>query len=302
MGSGKNWTKNEVQYLINNWELKTDAEIAVELKRPIEGIISKRKRLGFYRSTKKYSFQDVINEFSKTDYELLSDRFDYYDAAQNTLKYICPRHRDKGVQTISLGHLQQGRGCYYCGRERTIAGHISDLNDNRYDKLCESKGLIHVDTKRIDGIIYVGYKCPIHPDTGVQYSRFHNMNRTFKNNFGCPICHSSKWENEIRDILNTLGVPFEAEKKFKNLKDKTYLRFDFYIPILNKIIEYDGIHHYSPFCFNGTSLESARRSFNDTQRRDQLKDDYCKQNHIPMLRIPYYEFNNAMNLIIDFLS
>lgn len=60
------------------------------------------------------------------------------------------------------------------------------------------------------------------------------------------------------------------------------LPFDFYIPKYNLIIEYDGFHHFYPV--NGWGGEEK---FKLTQENDAIKNKYCKENDITLLRIPY---------------
>lgn len=300
MGSGPNWKAEEVNFLKENYKEMTDEEISVILGRPSGSIAYKRKRLGLLRNNRKYTFDDVVKEFEKTDYELVSVASDYVDAAKNTIKYICPKHREKGIMTISLGHLQSGRGCYFCGREITENAHRIDLSDPRYRELCEAKNLIFKETTRINGKIYVGFVCPEHRDVGVQYMTYHNLNRNTRDNSGCAYCHSSKWENEIRHLLDKLGLRYVTQKVFEDLTDQKPLRFDFFLTEKRKAIEYDGRHHFEPICFNGISKEMAIEEFKETIKRDKMKDEYCLNNNIPLLRIPYYNFNNAESLIKEF--
>ena len=46
-------------------------------------------------------------------------------------------------------------------------------------------------------------------------------------------------EEKIITILKKEKVPFEREKTFKDLKHGLY-RYDFYLPSLNVLIEFDG--------------------------------------------------------------
>ena len=97
---------------------------------------------------------------------------------------------------------------------------------------------------------------------------------------GCPICKSSKGENEIFKILTEKNIRFEHHLKLENSK----LEFDFYLSELNIAIEYDGVQHFKPVNhFGGIS------TFKDQQRRDREKDKYCIDNGIKLIRIPYTE-------------
>lgn len=306
----KTWTDDEIRILEENYRSMTDTQISTLLgTHPTSGVKTKRQELGLTKDKahRKYSFDDVIDAFSKTDYILLSDKNDYINAAENTLRYLCPKHIDKGELKISLGHLLDGRGCYFCGREVTEQAHIlsSDQINKECKQICESKGFLYQGFERIDGKIYILYICPKHTDAGIQYMTKGNMNRP--NIVGCPYCMDtkkykfSKGEQEIEKYLVNQNIPYLRQYIFNDCKDINYLPFDFYLPTLNKCIEYDGQHHYKPVTFNGISIEEAEMNHKATIKHDKIKDKYCQSKNIELLRIPYYEFDNIFQLLQDFI-
>lgn len=91
----------------------------------------------------------------------------------------------------------------------------------------------------------------------------------------------SKEESKIIQILTINNIPFEQQKSFENCKDIRVLPFDFYVN--NKyIIEYDGVQHFESRAYFGGEEE-----FKITQEHDEIKNKYCKNNNIPLIRIPY---------------
>jgi hypothetical protein len=182
------WTEEEIKFIKDNYLAMSDNEISNYLgthsKNSVE---TKRKRLGllYPNNNRKYNFQTVLDEFAKTDYILLSDENDYKDAATNSLKYMCPRHMDKGVLTISLGHLQSGRGCYYCGRERAVKSRMIPLDKNKDKELCESHDFEYINTVRKNGKINIEFICNKHRELGNQYMTKYNMERNIN---GCKYC------------------------------------------------------------------------------------------------------------------
>ena len=44
---------------------------------------------------------------------------EFKESLNSKIDYICRKHKDKGIQHISVYHAMSGRGCYYCGREKT---------------------------------------------------------------------------------------------------------------------------------------------------------------------------------------
>jgi len=302
------WTDEELNYISNNYKLMSDEELSLNLgTRSKDSVATKRKRMGLIRSKRKYSFQDVVDEFAKTEYILLSTESDYVDAATNSIRYLCPKHLDKGEMKISLGHLQDGRGCYYCGREVTEKAHLinEEQNDQECREMCEKRGFEYKGSFKENGLIYIKYICPKHKLAGIQKMRKGNMNRD--NIIGCPYCFDtkkfifSKGEKKIKETLDSLNIDYLSQYTFNDCRDINALPFDYYLPKLNKCIEYDGQHHYFPVTFNGISYEQAEINHQSTLKHDIIKNDFCKKNNIDLLRIPYFEFKNIETLVRDFI-
>jgi very-short-patch-repair endonuclease len=65
-------------------------------------------------------------------------------------------------------------------------------------------------------------------------------------------------------------------------KSRRKLPFDFYLTDKKICIEYDGEQHYKPIeKFGGD------KSLNRVKKNDELKNQYCNQNGIKLIRIPY---------------
>lgn len=118
----------------------------------------------------------------------------------------------------------------------------------------------------------------------------------------CPRCRESRGEIAIRDVLSGEGIMYDAQKMLTDCRDKHMLPFDFAIynnrgvNILG-LIEYDGEQHFRPIEFFG-----GEKSFKATQRRDAIKTKYCADNGIPLLRIPYTEFDNIEAIVTEWLT
>ena len=114
----------------------------------------------------------------------------------------------------------------------------------------------------------------------------------FKNGRRCPKCKKSKGEIEISKILDLYNIKYEEEYRFENCKFKYTLPFDFYLPEYNTCIEYDWIQHfYIIEQFGGLD------GFISSKIRDTIKNIYCENNNIKLIRIPYWEFNNIETII-----
>jgi len=68
-----------------------------------------------YKNMFSKKYKNIKEEFIKRGYELVSK--EYVHSSQK-LDFICDKHIDKGIQTISWTHFNRGYGCKYCGYER----------------------------------------------------------------------------------------------------------------------------------------------------------------------------------------
>ena len=123
----------------------------------------------------------------------------------------------------------------------------------------------------------------------------------------CTVCQLSIGAREVVYSLKRLGVNFELEYIFEDCIYKRVLPFDF--AVLNDdssvkcLIEFDGEFHYKEAPFSNCTDKNLR-TFKFTKIRDEVKNKYCKDNNIPLLRIPYWERDNGNieTIIRNFLS
>lgn len=106
----------------------------------------------------------------------------------------------------------------------------------------------------------------------------------------CGCLHESKGNRKIKEILENADIKFIQEKRFSDLKfDNGYsARFDFYLPDYNTIIEYDGRQHF----IQGNGVFDNKEKFTQTQEHDSIKNQYCKEHNITIIRIPYTHYYN----------
>lgn len=101
---------------------------------------------------------------------------------------------------------------------------------------------------------------------------------------GCPVCCESIGEKHISIFLNDKNIEFKREKKFKTCKNINLLSFDFYLPEFNICIEYDGKQHYEPIEYFG-----GPNSLKSQNIKDEIKNKFCQENGIRLIRIRYDE-------------
>jgi len=118
----------------------------------------------------------------------------------------------------------------------------------------------------------------------------------------CPYCNESKGEKEIENILKKKRTKFQRQYSSASCKNKIRLRFDFIIWHKSKmaLIEYQGEQHYTPMMFGGSG--DAKKRFAIVKKRDKIKRQWCKKNNIPLLEIPYWDFDKIKSYINDFVK
>lgn len=117
--------------------------------------------------------------------------------------------------------------------------------------------------------------------------------------YGCPQCNETSGEMAVRLWLEKHNINYIFQKTFNDCKNIRLLPFDFYLPEYNCCIEYNGRQHYEPVDFSGNGEKHANEQLNIIQHRDNIKDEYCKNNGISLLRIPY--FKNVEEELNNFL-
>lgn len=102
-------------------------------------------------------------------------------------------------------------------------------------------------------------------------------------------CLKSKGELKVSELLYQNNIPFETQKIFSNciFEDTKFpAKFDFFVDN-SYIIEYDGIQHFdSNYGWNNNEI------FQKTQKNDLVKNKWCKDNNIPLIRIPYTQYKD----------
>jgi len=234
-------------------------------------------------NNKKLTTVDFIDRSVK----LHNNKYDYslvkYINNYTKVKIICPIH---GIfEQLPSSHLTN-KGCYDCSgkKRKNYEQFIKDSKEIHNDKYDYSL------VKYKNNLTEVKIICPIH---GIfeQKPKYH-----IKNN-GCPICKSSKGELSIKKYLNDNKIDHIHQKSFKDCKHINPLKFDFYIPDYNLCIEFDGKQHFEVNEYFG-----GIKSFKKQKLRDSIKTEYCKNNNINLLRIPYNDIDDIDNILNSYLN
>lgn len=117
------------------------------------------------------------------------------------------------------------------------------------------------------------------------------LNHARENNKKCD-CSTKKMsigERKIQNYLQEHKIEYQREYKIDGLvgKNNNNFRFDYYLPKLNIMIEFDGKQHFQP-CYHFDGYD-ATMMFYELVNRDIIKEDYCYSHNIKLIRIAYYE-------------
>lgn len=102
-------------------------------------------------------------------------------------------------------------------------------------------------------------------------------------------CIRSRGNQKIKQILLENNISFKAE--FPIRLDNINYYYDFAIMQNNQVvclIEYDGILHYQQDNYHGWN---NRENWERTQNNDIIKNKYAETNCIPLIRIPYFDYD-----------
>ena len=117
-------------------------------------------------------------------------------------------------------------------------------------------------------------------------------------------CLNSVAEHEFAIYLDKSGYLYEPQFTFEDCKDKRKLPFDFGIKNdygqVIMLVELHGQQHYAPFTYCNEPKETKIENYIDRKNKDMIKENYCKQNNIPLLVIKYNEFNKKEEIFERF--
>lgn len=263
---------SEVEYINNSTKVKLILKETNEVfyQTPNKHLSGKspEKRINILMTKEEFVEKSKLKHNNFYNYDLVE-----YNGCYEQIDIICPIHGQ--FKQIANSHLY-GRGCNKCGRNNTISKQKMSLND-----FIEKSNVIHyhrydyTKVKLINQLSKVTIICREHGE-------FNQLASKHIRGQGCPKCKSSSGEYIISKILEEKNINYIKEYSFDDCLNKKKLRFDFYIPSINTCIEYDGIQHYEP-----RELFGGLNEFIKTKQRDNIKNKYCYDNNIKLLRISY---------------
>lgn len=194
----------------------------------------------------------------------------HYTTNNKKVLITCPKHGD--FKQLPSMHLS-GFGCIKCRNDKQklpFEVFVNRSNKKHNYKYTYGKNSYITLNKKVK------IKCPIH-------GWFNQRANTHMDGSGCSKCNISKGEKKIAAYLKKLDIRYIREYKIQNFN----YRYDFYLPDLNILIEYDGEQHFRPVEYWG-----GIKGFEKRLMHDKEKSILADANNMYLIRIPYTKFNN----------
>lgn len=179
--------------------------------------------------------------------------------------------------------------CSYNEISKSQTFTLDYVSDYILSKSCKLNSKIYTSSYDILDI-----ECKCGNSYSTDFNSFKNSNQ-----IRCRKCtnQESKGEILIEEYLINNNIKFDKQFKFEELKaenKKHYLKFDFAVFKEELIlIEFDGLQHEAPVDFYG-----GIEAYDKLKYNDNLKNEFCKDNNIKLIRIKYKDINN-INSILD---
>lgn len=229
----------------------------------------------------KLKFSSNTDDFIKKSNIIHLNKYKYinsqYINSYESIKITCIKHGDFLQKPYK--HLS-GQGCPKCsGKYKTNEEFIKKAQNIHKNKF--SYNLVNYINSKTNVII-----------TCNQHGDFSQLPNNHIQGQGCPKCNTSKSEYKITEFLNNNNIKFIMEHTYIDCCYKRKLPFDFYLPAYNLCIEFDGEQHFKSIKHFGGEKRLLIQKI-----KDNIKTEYCKNNNIKLLRIPYYDFNNIEKIL-----
>ena len=223
----------------------------------------------------------------------------------NNISVICPVHGPFTIQANN--HVKKmsnpnwrPAGCPECGRNKTIARNIAGRKP--FEQFVSEANEVH-NFKYAYSLPYTASDHKVHVICSMHGS-FYPVGTNHLRGTGCPRCKNSRGETKVAGVLDIMKIKYKQQHGFEECVGDSgkQLKFDFWLPELNTVIEYDGEQHFTATRFHHDMTQhQADIMLVQTRKYDEIKTTYALNNGIRLIRIPYTERHNINNIINNIL-
>ena len=214
---------------------------------------------------------------------------------QHSTFWFCKCHLCGNTYSVSRDGLVNGKSsCCSHGKGIKIRAKAEERGLTTWHK-GDRFGMLTVlkPASRKSGHSYVLCKCDCGKEVEVRVEHLKGQGRRGRT-ISCGCATQSSGEIKITQLLENANINFQSQYRIKDFNIST--PFDFAIFEENKLlglIEYDGEQH-----FKSVEIWGGEEQLKIQQERDQRKNEWCKDNNIRLIRIPYTEYDN---LTVEYL-
>lgn len=241
-----------------------------------------------------------LDHFITRSSKVHGSKYDYSSAVYVNsgikVKIICPIH---GEFEKTPDNHYKGQGCPECGRVIQRNSKLKTHNEFIEDaKLAHGEKYDYSETRYVDSYTKVMIRCIDHDLIFKQSPTTHIDGQT-----GCKKCQrfESSGEKSVSSYLDSHNFEYVREKTFKTCKltKNGAMKFDFYLPELNLLIEYDGEQHFLPVKFWSGDGE---KNLESCKVRDKFKTEWAQSNGYKLLRICYKDLKRVDQVLDEYLG
>lgn len=248
-----------------------------------------RKSCGCWRTNPDVKDDLIGKQFTRLTVRELDESRKYSNNGKKRLRYyICDCVCGNTVSVCSSDLRSGGvKSCGCLARETSAseACHkINDLTGKTFGEVTVIKRVESYVNYDNNGNKYTQSRYLVRCNhCGKEFITYYNALTTGRTK-SCGCMHSSHGEEAIRKILEQYNLNYKSEYWFDDLRgpNNGYLRYDFCLLDDNNevelLIEYDGIQHYQE--------SKLYDPLENIQHRDRLKNAYCLDHNIPLIRLP----------------
>lgn len=229
---------------------------------------------------REVSFKDLAGQrFGRLTILRLAEPHEIKDKAKGSHWFCLCDCGNTTVTTVQNLHGSHTQSCGCLHRERLQE--YKDLTGQKFGKLTVVK---MSDKRNKSGLRLWECLCECGHTTYATSSILHTGSK-----ISCG-CVNSRGELKIANTLKENGIKFRKQMYYNDLLSEKgrHFRFDFYLLKSEYLIEYDGEQHF--LC--SERGWHTKKDLEKVQERDKTKNDYCRKNDIPLIRIPYTQYND----------